>query len=151
MICVEIFGYADSGTRAYAVDLGVALQLTNIVRDIRADLRRGRLYVPLEDLARFECTEQDLNQDATTERTRALIQFQCARARSFYDRAERELPGTDARRLVAARIMGAIYQDILRRIEQADYDVLSQVIRVPRPRRALIAAATWARTMLRSS
>jgi phytoene synthase len=151
LICVEIFGYDDAGTRAYAVDLGVALQLTNIVRDIRADLRRGRLYLPLEDLARFGCAEQDLDRDATTERTRALIQFQCARARSFYDKAERELPDADARRLVAARIMGAIYQDILKRIEQADYDVLSRVIRVPRPRRALIAATTWAKTMLRRS
>jgi len=79
---------------------------------------------------------------------RQLLAFQAQRAREYYRRADAVLPAADARRLVAARIMGAIYRGILVCIEAADYDVFSGVIRVPRPRRALIAAATWARTAL---
>jgi phytoene synthase len=79
---------------------------------------------------------------------RQLLAFQAQRARDYYRRADAILPRRDARRLVAARIMGAIYRGILRRIESRNYDVFSEVIRVPRPRRALIAAATWARTAI---
>ena len=77
-----------------------------------------------------------------------LLAFQAQRARDYYRRADAALPRTDARRLVAARIMGAIYRGILDRIEAADYDVFSRVIRVPRPRRAFIAATTWAKTAI---
>lgn len=148
LISVEIFGYRDPGTRVYAVDLGVALQLTNIVRDVAGDLARGRIYLPEEDLARFGCTTGDLAAGVVTDRVRALLKYECDRARSFYDRAEAELPGQDARRLVAARIMAGIYFAILRRIERSGYDVFSRVIRVARPRRALIAASIWAKTMI---
>lgn len=148
LICVEIFGYRDEGTRQYAIELGVALQLTNIIRDVAVDLAKGRLYVPLDDLSRFGCTEADLRKGAVTEAVRALLRFECDRARTYYQRASRVLPAIDARRLIAARIMGAIYYEILRSIEQAEYDVFSRIIRVPRPRRAVIAASTWARAML---
>ena len=79
---------------------------------------------------------------------RALLAFQAERAREYYRKADAVLPRSDARRLAAARIMGAIYRGILHRIEAADYDVFSRVIRVPRPRRALIAATTWAKTAI---
>jgi 15-cis-phytoene synthase len=148
LICVEIFGYRDGGTREYAIQLGVALQLTNIIRDVAVDLANGRLYLPLEDLARFDCSEADLRRGAVTAQVRALLQFECARARAYYGEASRVLPPVDARRLVAARIMGAIYYEILRSIERADYDVFSRVIRVPRPRRAVIAVSTWARALV---
>jgi len=148
LICVEIFGYRDGGTREYAIQLGVALQLTNIIRDVAVDLANGRLYLPLEDLARFDCSEADLRRGEVTAQVRALLQFECARARTCYEQASRVLPPVDARRLVAARIMGAIYYEILRSIEREDYDVFSRVIRVPRPRRAVIAASTWARALV---
>jgi 15-cis-phytoene synthase len=79
-----------------------------------------------------------------------LLQHQAERAGEYYDRAARTLPRQDARRLVAAQIMGAIYHAILDRIEQRDYDVFSSIVRIPRPRRALIAASTWAMTMVRA-
>lgn len=148
LICVEIFGYEHADTRLYATDLGVALQLTNIIRDVATDLAQGRLYLPQEDLARFDCTEDELRAGASSPRVRALLAFECGRARAFYSKAEAELPAVDGRRLVAARIMSAIYFEILERIESADYDVFSRVIRVPRPRRAVIAATIWAKTML---
>jgi phytoene synthase len=148
LVCIEIFGYRDPRTRDYAVDLGIALQLTNIIRDVRVDLSRGRIYLPLEDLARFGCSEADLAAGAASDGVRRLLKYECDRARGYYQRAERTLPGCDRRRLVAARIMAAIYFDILRRIERANYDVFSGTVHASRAGRAAIAAATWARTLL---
>ena len=156
LVCLEIFGYRDPGARQYAIDLGVALQLTNILRDVPEDLRRGRLYIPREDLRANDVTEADLKKESDdpkgavqSGKVKALLRQQGARAREYYARAARELPPADARRLVAAEIMGAVYRAILDRIEQRDYDVFSSVVRVPRPRRALIAATTWAASFLR--
>jgi phytoene synthase len=156
LICLEIFGYREAASRQYATELGVALQLTNILRDVPGDLARGRLYVPLSDLQQFGCTEADIRLEAASAgngvrspAVKALLRHQAARAREYYGRAARTLPPADARRLVAAEIMGAIYRGILDRIEQREFDVFSEVVRIPRPRRALIAAATWTRTMLR--
>jgi phytoene synthase len=143
LICVEIFGYRDPRTRDYAVNLGLALQLTNIIRDVRIDLARGRLYLPLEDLRRFGCTEDDLRSGHVSPSVKALLQFECARAHDYYRRAHELLPERDARQLVAAEIMGGIYFAILRRIEQSGYDVFRGRIRVPRPQRALIALRIW--------
>jgi phytoene synthase len=154
LISIEIFGYQDPRVRDYAVDLGVALQLTNILRDVSADLAAGRLYVPLEDLERFGCTEDDLRAETAragrgvgTERVRQLLAYQAQRARLYFERAREMLPRSETRRLAAARIMGAIYLGILTRIERADYDVFSKVIGVPRSRRAWIAAWTWATSL----
>jgi len=147
LICIEIFGYRDPRTRAYAAELGMALQLTNIIRDVAADLRRGRLYLPVEDLGRFGVTQGDLEAGRVTPAVRQLLQFECARAREYYGRAAAALPPVDARSLVAAEIMGGIYFEILRRIERAGYDVFSRHIRVPRPYRAYIALRTWVRTI----
>ena len=149
LICLEIFGYRDPGARDYAVHLGLALQLTNILRDVKADLGRDRLYIPTDDLARFGCTEEDLRRGRMTPPVRALLAHQGQRARRFYADARAALPRSDARRLVAAEIMGAIYRAILAKIERRGYDVFSEVVRIPRPRRAWIAAATWARVALR--
>jgi phytoene synthase len=149
LICVEIFGYRDLQTRDYAIDLGIALQLTNIIRDIRVDLERGRLYVPTQDLERFSCTEADLQAGVVTENVRGLMAFEIDRARQFYRRAAAALPTRDERRLVAARIMGAIYNDLLRAIERAGYDVFHTRVQVPRHRQAWIAGRTWLKVMVR--
>ena len=125
----------------------MALQLTNILRDLGRDLAMGRIYLPLEDLRRYGVTEDDLRAGVVTKNMRNLLAHQAGRARGYYQRAARALPKPDARRLVAAQIMGAIYYDLLRRIEQSGYDVFSTTIRAPRRARALIAATTWARTM----
>jgi phytoene synthase len=155
LMCVQIFGCQEAASRQYAIDLGVALQLTNILRDVPGDLERGRVYLPLQDMAQFGVTEADLGAEAIhsghgvqSPKIKALLAYEADRARGYYARADAELPRRDARRLVAARIMGNIYRGILDRIERGGYDVFSSVIRVPRPRRALIAATTWARTVV---
>lgn len=151
LICVEIFGYRNPATRSYAVNLGMALQVTNIIRDVAVDLERGRVYLPLDDLERFGCREADLRAGRMTSAVRDVLAYECARAHDYYRRAAADLPRDDAPSLVAAEIMGAIYFEILRRIERAGYDVFSRRIRVPRPQRAFIAAKVWARTMLHRS
>jgi phytoene synthase len=155
LICLHIFGARDARARDYAVALGVALQLTNILRDVPGDLAKGRLYIPQEDLRAHGCTEQDLLRESRdsgrgvqSPAVKALLRHQAQRAREYYGLAARALPRADRRRLVAAEIMGAIYRAILERIEARDYDVFSEVVRIPRPRRARIAAATWARARL---
>ena len=148
LICVEIFGYRNLRTRDYAIDLGIALQLTNIIRDVAPDLERGRLYIPMEDLHRFDCTEDDLRAGIVTGNVRRLLAFQVERARRFYRKADGALPRHDERGLVAARIMGAIYSDLLRSIARAGYDVFRSQARVGRPRQAVIAGLTWLKVMV---
>lgn len=147
LICIEIFGYRDLRARDYAIDLGIALQLTNIIRDVAPDLERGRLYIPVEDMRRFRCTEDDLRAGVMTGNVRELLAFQVSRAHQFFRKADAALPRLDERRLVAARIMGAIYFELLKTIERSGYDVLRRRIRVHRARQAVIAAITWVKVM----
>lgn len=148
LICLEIFGYQNQAAKAYAENLGLALQLTNIIRDVRTDLVRGRIYLPTEDLKRFGVSEDDLRSGQLSSRVVELLRFQCDRAHSYYRRAASHLPREDARSLVAAEIMGGIYFEILRRIERNGYDVFSSRIRVPRPMRAVIALKLWMKALL---
>jgi phytoene synthase len=143
LVCIEIFGYTNPKSRQYAVDLGIALQLTNILRDLGRDLSAGRLYLPTGDLARFGVTEDDLRAGIVTDRVRALLDFEARRARDHYLKAARELPREDARRFVAARIMAAIYFSLLQRIEMRGFDVFGPPVRLPRWRKVSIAASTW--------
>jgi 15-cis-phytoene synthase len=138
MICIRIFG-CSARARDYALNLGVALQLTNIIRDVKGDLERGRVYLPLADLAAAGCRVEDLAAGAVTPPVRALLEFECRRARDFYARAVAARPPEDQRRLVAAEIMRAVYFETLRRIERSGFDVFSGRTRVARPRQAIIA------------
>jgi phytoene synthase len=139
LICIRIFGCRNEGAREYAVNLGLALQLTNILRDIPDDLARGRVYLPLEDLSAHGCTVDDLARGALTDPVRRLLAFECARARDFYQRAILARPEEDRRRLVAAEIMRAVYFETLLRIERNGYDVFNGRVRVRRPMQAYIA------------
>jgi phytoene synthase len=150
LMSVRIFGFRDPIVCDYARDLGVALQLTNILRDVAVDFRQGRIYLPMEDLARFGCTADDLQREIArpggglrSERLRAVLEHHAARARVFFARAVRALPRDEAPNLVAAEIMREVYWELLRRIEAARCDVFTQLIRVPRPAQARIALATW--------
>ncbi len=150
LVCAEIFGYRERAVLDYARDLGVALQLTNILRDVAVDYRVGRCYVPIEDLDRFACTEADIAREiehagrgVQSDRVRAVLEHQAARARVFFARASRALPAGDARAFLPAEIMRMIYRDLLRRIERRACDVFSGLVRVPRARQAQLAMTTW--------
>jgi phytoene synthase len=117
---------------------------------VGVDYQNGRVYLPQEDLARFGCTEADIAREVThagrgvqSPNVRALLAHEAKRARSYFARAVAALPEDDARRFIAAEIMRAIYEEILRRIERANFDVFTRVIRVPRPAQARLAVGTW--------
>jgi phytoene synthase len=143
MICIRIFRCQSEQSRAYALNLGVALQLTNILRDIKDDLAHGRVYLPLEDLEKTGCSVEDLAAGRVSEPVRRLLAFECERARDFYRRALEARPPEDRRRLVAAEIMRAVYFETLRKIERNGFDVFSQRTRVAKPAQALIALRQW--------
>jgi phytoene synthase len=147
LICIDIFGAREAASRDYAVDLGVALQLTNILRDVAKDLERGRLYIPLEDMERFGCTEEMLQDQWRTPPVIALLRFQAERARHYYFRAARLLPRRERRRLAAAEIMGATYYALLNEIERRNYDVFTEVVRLPQSDKASLAFKTWLRAL----
>jgi 15-cis-phytoene synthase len=143
MICIRVFGCRTEGSREYALNLGIALQLTNILRDIKEDFARGRVYLPLRDLEACGCAVEELGALRTPDPLRRLVEFECDRARQYYQRATRALPAEDRRRLVAAEIMRRLYFETLLKIERNGYDVLGPRLRVGRPRQLLIALAEW--------
>jgi phytoene synthase len=125
--------------------LGVALQLTNIMRDLRPDAERGRIYLPLVELKRFNYPEADLLASRYTPAFVELMHFQAERARSFYQFAWAAFPKQDARRLVAAEIMGRIYYALFRAIEASDFRVFDRRIRIRSAQKLLIAFRCWVR------
>jgi len=126
LMSAEIFGYQDAATRGYARDLGIAFQLTNIIRDVGEDARRGRIYLPQEELAAFGVTEADLFQRRAAAGFKALMAHQVGRARSWYARALAALPRVDRRAQRPGLIMAAIYRRLLDEIERDDFRVLDQ-------------------------
>ena len=143
MICIRIFGCRSAGATEYALNLGVALQLTNIIRDVKDDLDLGRVYIPLEDFKASGCTVEELAAGRVTPSVRRLLECECGRAREFYRRAVTARPEADRPRLAAAEIMRAVYFETLRRVERSSYDVFSRRVRLSRPRQAFIALRQW--------
>jgi phytoene synthase len=132
LVCIAIFDCRHLRSRDYAIDLGIALQLTNILRDLKSDARRGRIYVPLDEMAAFGYSERDLLSGVRNEAYLRLMRHQVARADDHFERAAAHLPESDRRRLIAAEVMGAIYRRLLRRIEADRFRVFERRIRVPR-------------------
>ncbi len=144
LISIEIFGCRDPRSREYAEHLGLALQLTNILRDVGQDLaNEGRIYLPAEDLARFEVTPADLTSHRHDERFLALMDFEATRARDFFERAHQSLPPTDRRALVAAQIMAVIYRKLLDKMQRDRFQVFDRRYSLPKWQKlALIARTT---------
>ena len=151
LICIEIFGYRNPATKDYAIAQGMAFQLTNILRDIKIDATRGRIYIPQDELARFGYTEADLLAGRYTDAFVNLMAFQCERARSYYEKAAGLLPAEDRGTMLASEIMGAIYRRILTTIEARRYRVFDGVVRLSAPRKLLLALTLWARARLFSA
>ena len=126
LVSIEIFGYSNPACKEYAVQLGLALQTTNIIRDVGKDLNAGRIYLPLEDLARFEYSENDLQDRRYDERFVRLMEFEADRARKFFAGAATILPPEDRRSMVAAEIMASIYRGLLRRMELDKFRVFEK-------------------------
>lgn len=141
LVSIEIFGYRNPRCRDYAIELGLALQTTNIIRDVGKDLRAGRVYLPQEELARFDYSEADLLAHVHDARFLAVMEYQAARAHAFFDGAAALLPAEDRRAMVAAEIMASVYRALLRRIERDGFQVFDKEYRLSRLQKAGRVAA----------
>ena len=149
LICIEIFGYESARTREYAVNLGLALQLTNILRDLKEDIGRGRIYLPLEDLERFGYREQDLRANQYNAPFIELMKFEHSRVRSYFIKAAASLPEVDRASMFAAEIMSAIYSEMLDQMPEIQFDVFRNRVSVAKSRRLRIALEIWLRSRLK--
>ncbi len=148
LISIEIFGYKHDETKEYAVNLGYALQLTNILRDISADKDKGRIYLPQEDLERFHYSEEELLRNVYNENFVELMRFQARRSREYYHKARAALRPDESITMFAAQIMDAIYYRLLEKIEIADYNVFRGKISVSTSHKILIALRLWMKSHL---
>jgi phytoene synthase len=135
LMCIEIFGYKTENAKQYAVNLGIALQLTNILRDIKYDALNGRIYLPEEDLKQFGYTEDDLMNSRYNESFIELMKFECARAREYFEKANDSFVKEDRKLLFPARIMQKIYFNILQKIEKMNYNVFGKKARVSKAKK----------------
>lgn len=142
LLAAEIFGYEDRHTPRYAEALGMAFQLTNILRDVREDARRGRIYIPLDEMERFGVTPADLDRPLTTEAARELFATQADRARDWYRRAFAALPERDRHAQRSGLVMAAIYETLLDEIEADGFHVLERRIHLTPLRKLWIAWKT---------
>jgi phytoene synthase len=143
LLAAEIFGTTDRRTLKYAHDLGLAFQLTNIIRDVGEDARRGRIYLPQDELARFGVAESDILQSRETEAFKALMAFQAERARGYYAKAMEQLPAADRKNQRAGLIMAAIYRTLLEEIARGGFPVLRAHVSLPPARKLWLAVKTW--------
>jgi 15-cis-phytoene synthase len=132
LVSIEIFGYRNPACREYAIQLGLALQMTNIIRDVGKDLSNGRIYLPQEDLARFDYPEEALRLRKYNEPFLRLMNFEAARAEEFFAQAASLLPREDRRSMVAAEIMRSVYQALLRRMKRDGFRVFEKEYRLTR-------------------
>jgi 15-cis-phytoene synthase len=136
LVSIEIFGYRNPRCREYAIELGLALQMTNIIRDVWKDFQAGRIYLPQEDLARFDYSEAELAKRKYNERFLGLMQFETERAHQFFHRAAALLPLEDRRTMVPAELMASIYRALLRRIELDKFRVFEKQYRLSKLEKA---------------
>ncbi|HEY5912920.1 MAG TPA: presqualene diphosphate synthase HpnD [Verrucomicrobiae bacterium] len=145
LLSIEIFGYTDPACRDYAVHLGKALQYTNILRDVRTDAQRGRIYLPADELARFKVPQEDILGLKYSDQFRALAASVAERARGLYRQARETLPAADRRSMVAAELMGSVYWRLLRKLEERRFDVFGPVpTRLSKGQKLALIFRAWA-------
>jgi phytoene synthase len=144
LLSANIFGFKNRKTLKYAHDLGMAFQLTNIIRDVGEDARRGRIYLPLDELRKAKVTEEDILESRETPQVKELIEYQIERAESYYDKALRELPAEDAKQQRTGLMMAAIYRTLLREIKADSAEkVLNFKTKLPPLRKFILAMQTY--------
>lgn len=146
---IEIFGYRNPAARDYAADVGIALQLTNILRDLSEDGARGRVYLPEEDLATFGIPAEDILLGVYNRRFRELMEFECSRARGYYRSAAAKLPAEDVQSLRPAEVMRQTYEQLLDRLVAENYFVFGHRIGLSKKRKAALVASLWLGAWLR--
>ena len=148
LICIEVFGYKDEKAKEYAVDLGLAMQLTNILRDIKEDAHRGRIYIPVDEMESFGYSEADLMGGVVSDAFRRLMAFQTARARRYFDSGKNLIPLLSGESRACPATLHKVYSTILDRIESSGFDVFQERIGLRKSEKVLIAAKLWAGSLI---
>ena len=145
LMCIEIFGYRHHSAKDFAINLGIALQLTNILRDIKKDAEKGRIYLPKEDLEKFNYNESDVFNNTFNENFQRMMEYQVERAREYFNAATACLNREDKKAMFAARAMQHIYSRMLNKIVDADYNVYKNKIRISTFKKVGISLGVWAK------
>lgn len=145
LMCIEIFGYKHSSAKDYAVNLGLAMQLTNILRDVGKDFENGRIYLPQDDMKAFNYSEAELKSKVYNEHFVNLMSYQAERAKVYFQNANDALNFEDKHSMFAARAMQHIYYRLLKRLEAENYDVLNKKIKVGKFEKVAISLGVWAK------
>ncbi len=148
LMSIEIFGYKNKMTREYAVNLGLALQLTNILRDVKKDAEQNRIYLPQEDINKFGYSSNLIFENKYNEQFKSLMAFEAERAEKYFAKADASLDFEDKPSLFAARAMQHIYHKLLKKLQQHNYDVFSNNINVSKYEKTFLAAGVWAKYSL---
>ena len=148
LICIQIFGYKDDVAKQHAADLGLAMQLTNIARDVKEDLEFDRIYLPQEEMARFGYSEQELQAGVVNDAFIELMRFQAQRAKDYFQSGFQLLPYLSRRSRACPAVLGQLYRKVLERIEDADYDVLHRRISLSTGEKVRVTTQTWLSTVL---
>jgi phytoene synthase len=146
LLSIEIFGYQNPACRDYAIYLGKALQLTNILRDVKTDAGRERIYLPLDELKKFGVSEAEILNSQYSDNYRALAASVAGRARNFYKLARQTLPPDDRKSMVAAELMGSVYWQLLKKLEANQFNVFgAQAVRISKPQKLALIFRAWLR------
>ena len=148
LFCIHIFGYSHERAKQYAVDLGQAMQLTNILRDVKEDLDRGRVYLPLEEMTAFGYSLEELQAGVVNEPFQRLMKHQADRARQYFDSGFKLLPYLSPRARACPAVMGQLYSHILDRIEAKDFNVFDGRISLSKREKYLVTGLTWMKSLL---
>ncbi|MBM3945253.1 MAG: presqualene diphosphate synthase HpnD [SAR202 cluster bacterium] len=148
LISIQIFGYQGEKAREYAIDLGLAMQLTNIMRDVKEDARRGRIYLPLDELRRFGYAEDELMRGVVNDSFRKLMAFQAQRARSYFASGLKLLPLLSRDSRACPAVLGGVYAKVLDRIEQSGFQVFEKRIGLSKWQKVFIMLRLWARSLM---
>ncbi len=150
LVCLEIFTYTDKKAKGYAIALGTAMQLTNILRDIAEDAGRGRIYIPQEDLRKFRYTEQNLLAGTTNDAFKELMRFEIQRARSYFELSRPLEALVPPRPGACISVLRGLYERILKRIEAADYNVFQKRISLPTSQKLMLTGSLWTQSLAKS-
>jgi phytoene synthase len=148
LICIHIFGFTHARAKDHAVDLGLAMQLTNIARDVKEDLGLGRIYLPQDEMSRFGYSEEELQSGNVNQAFVDLMRFQTQRARDYFDSGFQLLPYLSPRSRACPAVLGRLYSKLLDRIESVNYDVLNHRVSLSTTEKLRVTAQAWLTSML---
>jgi len=152
LLSIEIFGYKNPACRDYAIYLGKALQLTNILRDVKTDAARGRIYLPRSELKKFKVAEDEILNSKYSDRYFSLASSIAGRAKQFYQLAQKTLPPEDRHSMVAAELMGSVYWQLLQKLERGSFDVFGpQPLKLSKPHKLSLIFTSWLRFSIGST